>query len=328
MLRIRLATALVAVLALAACSQADTLTGPGGTGTRDTPVPGGPRDSGLPGGSSGGGDTTSTNPGDTTSTNPGDTTTTNPVDTVGAGDPVGNGTWTTPPGAPTTPVPVDPNVFEPAGGGGAGTTGSSTALVFKTSGAGLYGVGTCGSNGFWTDPNGNVFGPRNPNCIDYGSDGGPGNSGNGQCITSVNGEPGLWVNPGGQETHPFHSKCAVLGQTTTSLTLSFAPQGQIFDANDGTGSRVMNFYSSGVVVAQLVYDGVAGTTTGVGLLAGSDNASPSHPWTVFFGQPALSYSTGLANGDLIDAVTSGGVEVVACSTAIGCSLVTLQVTLE
>jgi hypothetical protein len=315
--RFRFATALIAVLALTACSEADTLTGPTGTGTRDTPVPDGPRDTGFPGGSSGG---------DTTSTNPGDTTSTNPPDTTGAGDPVTNGTWTTPDGAPTTIQPLDPTIYDEGGNGTAGTSGSSTTLVFKTSGAGIYGVGTCGANGFWTDPDGNVFGPHNPNCLDYGSSG-AGNKGLGQCTISGSGEPGLWVNPGGQTTHPFHSKCLRVGPTITSLALTFAPQAQIFDANDGSGNRVMNFYSSGVVVAQLIYDGIANTTTGVGLLLGHDNAIPANTWSVFFGQPALSFSTGLVNGDLIGALTSGGVEVVACNTAIGCSLVTLQVTL-
>ena len=59
---------------------------------------------------------------------------------------------------------------------------------------------------------------------------------------------------------------------------------------------------------------------------GSDNASPANTWTIFFGQPALSYPGGLANGDLIGDMTGSGVEVVACSTVIGCSLVTLQLT--
>jgi hypothetical protein len=315
MARFRFVTALVAVLALAACSDSDQLAGPSGPGTRDTPSTG-PRDDGTPGGTSGGGDTTTTTPGDTTTTNPSDTT--------GAGDPVTNGTWTNPDS--TTIQPVDPGVFDPAGGGSAGSTGTSTALIFKTSGSGLYGVGTCGPNGMWTDPAGNVFGPHNPNCIDYGSTG-TGNNGNGTCTTSPSGQPGLWINPGGQSTHPFHSKCARTGVSTTALALTFAPQAQIFDANDGSGDRVMNFYSGGVVVAQLIYDGNAGTTTGAGLLLGSDNASPANTWTVFFGQPSLSYPGGLANGDLIDAMTSGGVEVVACSTAIGCSLVTLDLTL-
>ena len=317
MSRLRLATAMLAALALTACSKGDSLTGPTGTGTRDTPVPGGPRDGGLPG-TSGGGDTTSTSPGDTTSTNPPDTT--------GAGDPVSNGTWITPDS--TVIQPVDPGTYTPAGSGGASTSGSSTALIFKTSGSGLYGAGTCGPNGFWTDPNGNIFGPNNPNRLDYSSDGGAGNNCKGQCVTSSSGQPGLWINPGGQETHPFHSKCLRTGTTTTALALSFAPQAQLFDATDGSGNRAMNFYTSGVVVAQLLYSGASNTTSGSGMLVGSDNASPAHTWTVFFGQPALSYTTGLANGDLIGAMTGAGVEVVACNTAIGCSLVTLQLTLN
>ena len=323
MSRFRFATALIAVLALTACSESDSLSGPSGP-TRDTPVPGGPRDTGMPPGTSGGGDTTTTNPGDTTGTNPGDTTATNPADTTGAGDPVNNGTWTNPDS--TTIQPVDPTTYDPTESGSAGTSGTSTPLLFKTSGSGLYGVGTCGPKGMWTDPAGNVFGPNNPNCIDYGSSG-TGNNGKGTCTTSPSGQPGLWLNPGGQATHPFHSKCARTGPTISTLALSFAPQAQIFDANDGTGNRVMNFYSGGVVVAQLLYDGTSNTTTGAGLLLGSDNASPANTWSVFFGQPALSYTTGLVNGDLIDAMTSTGVEVVACNTAIGCSLVTLQLTL-
>jgi hypothetical protein len=276
-------------------------------------LPGGPRTPGFPGGSSGGGDTTTT-----------DTTGTPPADTTGAGDPVNNGTWSSPDSTPPVIQPLDPNTFDPTGSGSAGTTGSSTTLIFKTSGSGLYGIGSCGPKGFWTDPDGNVFGPNNPNCIDYGSDGGPGNNGNGQCITSSDGLPGLWVNPGGQETHPFHSQCARTGATTTALTLSFAPQAQLFDANDGSGDRALNFYSNGAAVAQLIYDGASNTTTGAGMLIGTDNASPANTWTVDFSQPSLSYTSGLANGDLIAAMTGGGVQVVACSTPVGCFLVTLQ----
>ena len=159
MSRFRFATALIAVLALTACNESDS-TGPSSPGTHDTPVPDGPRNPG-PGGSSGGGDTTTTNPGDTT--------TTNPADTTGAGDPVTNGIWTNPDS--TTIQPVDPTSLRSDGERTAGTSGTSTALIFKTSGSGLYGVGTCGPNGMWTDPAGNVFGPNNPNCIDYGSTG-------------------------------------------------------------------------------------------------------------------------------------------------------------
>jgi hypothetical protein len=303
--RLSLAAALVAALALSACTQAaDSLTSPSG-------IPG------LPG-TSGGGTTSSGTPGDTTST---------PIDTAAAGDPINNGTWTPPDSTnPPTIVPVDPTAYDPAGSGSAGTSGSSTALVFNASGSGLYGVGTCGPKGFWTDPAGNVFGPNNPNCLNYGTSG-TGNNGLGQCTTSASGQPGLWINPGGQSTHPFHSKCLATGATTTSLALSFAPQAQLFDANDGSGNRVLNFYSSGSVVAQLLYDGTTNTTTGAGILVGTDNAAPARTWTVYFAQPALSYTSGLVNGNLIADMTGAGVQVVACSTNIGCSLVTLAVTL-
>ena len=312
MYRLCLTLAVVALLASAACSDPDATSSPTGPGTRDTLVPGGPREPFPPGSGGPGGDTTSPPP---------------PSDTTGAGDPVNNGTWSSPDGTPPPIQPVDPTVYDTAGSGTGGTTGGSTTLVFKTSGTGLYGFGTCGPNGMWTDPEGNVFGPHNPNCIDYGSDGGPGNNGTGQCVTSSDGFPGLWINPGGQETHPFHSKCARTGSTTTTLVLTFPEPAQVFDANDGTGNRVMNFYSAGVPVAQLIYDGGSDITTGAGILIGSDNATPANMWTIYFGQPALSYTTGLVNGDLIAGMTGSGVEVVACNTAIGCSLVTLRVSL-
>jgi hypothetical protein len=82
-----------------------------------------------------------------------------------------------------------------------------------------------------------------------------------------------------------------------------------------------------VPVAQLIYHGGSGTTSGAGILIGTDNASPENTWTVYFGQPALNYTSGLANGDLIGEMTGAGVQVVACSTPIGCSLVTLQLSL-
>ena len=82
-----------------------------------------------------------------------------------------------------------------------------------------------------------------------------------------------------------------------------------------------------MVGAQLRYDGLTNTTVGAGILLGSDNASPTRTWTIFFGQPALELHGAVSpNGDLIDDVTGAGVEVMACSTEIGCSLVTLQLT--
>jgi hypothetical protein len=49
--------------------------------------------------------------------------------------------------------------------------------------------------------------------------------------------------------------------------------------------------------------------------------------SIAFAQPALNYTGSLANGDLISALQSLGVQVVACSTTVGCSLVTLKLAL-
>jgi hypothetical protein len=305
MSRSRLTLVLLTLALLTACKDSENLVGP----TRDLP---GDNNSGS------GSDTTST-PGDTTST---------PIDSAAAGDPVNNGIWTSPDGTTPTIEDLDPGTYTPAGDGTAGTSGSSTALLFNTSGSGQYGIGTCGPNGYWTDPDGNVFGPHNPNCLAYGTDGAAGRNGKGICVTSDDGFPGLWINPGGHETSPFHSQCVQVGITTTSLSLSFGQQAQLFEATDASGSRALNFYESGQVVAQLVYDGNAGTTSGAGILLGSDNGSPTRTWSIYFAQPALDYTTGFANGDLIDAITGTGLEVIACNTEIGCSVVTLQLTLQ
>jgi hypothetical protein len=76
-------------------------------------------------------------------------------------------------------------------------------------------------------------------------------------------------------------------------------------------------------VAQLVYHGVAGDyTTGAGVLTGTDGSAAT--WTIDFSQTALNYTTGLTNGDLIDVLTSSGTQAIACQAAVGCSLITLK----
>ena len=40
---------------------------------------------------------------------------------------------------------------------------------------------------------------------------------------------------------------------------------------------------------------------------------------------ALNFTGGIANGDVITALRGSGVEVIACNTTVGCSLVTLQI---
>jgi hypothetical protein len=242
-----------------------------------------------------------------------------------SGDPVTNGAWPNPDGTTSTPQPLDTTVYTPSGSGSASSGGLSTALLFQTSGAGRYNLGTCGANGTWTDPQGNVYGPHNPNCLAYYSDGRPGTNNKGQCVSSPEGYAGLWLNPSGHPTSPYHPKCLGLGAPTLSLALDFPAQAELYTANDGSGSRILNFSSGDTVDAQLVYHGTAdGTTTGAGVLVGTDKVVPARTWSIGFAQPALNYTGGVTNGDLIAALQDSGVEVVACSAAVGCSLVTLK----
>jgi hypothetical protein len=105
--------------------------------------------------------------------------------------------------------------------------------------------------------------------------------------------------------------------------MSFPAQAELYLAKDGSGGSVLNFTFGGVTQAtQLIYDSVAGTTTGAGVLVGTDNLW--HTWSIGFSQPALNYTEGASNGDLISELRSSGLQVVACSTEIGCSLVTLE----
>jgi len=226
---------------------------------------------------------------------------------------------------PTTSIqPVDPTVFTPSDTGSAANVGTSTAVVFATSGVAQYGNGTCGANGTWTDSLGTVHGAHDSHCIAYWSDGRAGNNGKGQCVSSPAGYPGLWLNPAGNPTSPYHTKCLELGATTSTLSLSFPAQATVYTANDGSGRQVLDFDAGGTTVAQLVYQGTASDyTTGAGVLSGTDGSAT---WTIDFSQTALNYTGGLANGNVIDAATTAGIEVVACEATVGCSLITLKLT--
>ena len=222
--------------------------------------------------------------------------------------------------------PIDTTVFAPSGTGTAANTGGTTSLSFATSGTAQLGNGTCGANGVWTDSLGNVSGPNNPNCIAYFSDGRPGNNHKGQCVTSSQGYPGLWLNPQLHPTEPYQTNCLQLGTTTFAVVLSFPASATAYAANDGSGQRVLDFTTGGNAVAQLVYHGTTNDyTTGAGVLTGSDNTSAT--WTIDFSQPAVNWTTGLTNGDMIGALTTTGVQVVACQGTNGCSMVTLKLTL-
>jgi hypothetical protein len=285
---------LVVMLAVAGCGKdgGNDITGPGGTGGGGT---------GGGGGGGGGGGTVNS-------------------------DPTDNGGWPNPDGTTPTPTPVDTSVYEPpTDPGSAGSDGTSTAILFQTSGAARYGLGTCGANGTWTAPNGQQYGPYNPNCILYASDSTAGTNGKGMCVTSDDGDPGLWLNPQMHPTSPYHTKCLRLGEASTALALSFPAQAELYTAKDGSGGKILNFVSGGTVVAQLIYDPATDATTGSGVLVGHDGSVPWHFWSIGFGQPALNFTGALTNGDVIAGLMGSGVEVVACSTAVGCSLVTLEI---
>ena len=255
---------------------------------------------------------------------------TGPSDPSGGGtvnsDPIPNGNWPNPDGTVPTIQPIDSAVYTPTDTVSANIGDTTTTLLFQTSGAARYNLGTCGANGTWTAPDGTKYGPHNPNCLAYTSDGTAGNNNKGQCVTSPQGYAGLWLNSQGHATSPYHPNCLKVGSTTTTLALSFPAQAELYLANDGSGSSILNFTLSGVTQAQLMYHGTAdGTTTGAGVLIGTDNASPARVWSIGFSQPALNYAGGVANGDLISALGSSGVQVVACSTMVGCSLITLRI---
>ena len=94
---------------------------------------------------------------------------------------------------------------------------------------------------------------------------GPGNNGKWHCALSAQGFPGLWVNAVGHGTSPYSPKCLDRGTSSTTLTLSFSAQAELFQATDGSGGSMLNFTSGGVTQAQLIYHGTAAdSTTGAG----------------------------------------------------------------
>jgi hypothetical protein len=240
-------------------------------------------------------------------------------------DPIPNGSWPNPDGTVPTVQPIDSTVYTPTDTLSANIGDTTRALLFQTSGAARYNIGTCSANGTWTAPNGSKYGPHNPNCLSYRTSG-PGNNGKGHCVASPEGYPGLWLNAVGHGTSPYNPKCLERGAPTTTLALSFSVQAELFQATDGSGGSMLNFTSGGVTQAQLIYHGTAeDTTTGAGVLLGTDNASPARTWSIGFSQPALNFTGGATNGDLITALSTTGVEVVACNTAVGCSTITLKI---
>jgi hypothetical protein len=263
-------------------------------------------------------------------TSPGDGVSTGAPGSLGNDPSVSDDNWTNPDGSIPQIVPIDPAVDEQTGTGTVGVGGSVTSLVFETSGTARFNEGTCsgsvsnGTDGTWTDADGVSHGAHNANCLGYFSDGRVGNNGKGTCVTSPEGYAGLWLNPGGHATSPYHSKCLQKGATTSGFALTFTAQAIIYTTNDGTGTRTLDFDQGDSTVAQLVYHGSDDTTTGAGVLRATDNGAMTRTWTIGLAQPALNYQGGAANGDMIAELQGAGVPVVGCNPTLGCAMVTLQ----
>ncbi|MGE5091272.1 MAG: hypothetical protein ACM3OH_03800 [Bacillota bacterium] len=259
-----------------------------------------------------------------------------PGDTTGTGSTGGTGTGTgaggdgDPIGPPAPPpiVSVDPTVYALTLSGSFTSTGTATGVLFLTTGNAMWNVGTCtgnvalGTDGTWVTSSG-TSAPHNPNCIAYWSNGHSGANGKGICTFTSQGYIGLWLNPGGHRTSPYHTKCLETGTVISSLTLTFTQAATLYTANDGSGRKILDFSDGTGVTGQLVYTGTtADYTTGTGSITATDGDGGT--WTLDLTQAAFFWYTGAVNGDVISQLQSPGVEAVACNATVGCVLTTVQ----
>jgi hypothetical protein len=250
---------------------------------------------------------------------------------TGTGTGTGTGIAGDPPGPPPPPpiVTVDPGVYALTLTGSFSSTGTTTGILFLTSGNAMWNVGTCtgsvalGTDGTWVTSSGSSA-PHNPNCIAYWSNGHSGANNKGICTFTSRGYIGLWLNPGGHKTSPYHTKCLETGTVSTTLTLSFTQAATLYTANDGTGKKILDFSDGSGVTGQLVYTGSATDyTTGTGTITATDGDGGA--WTMDLSQTAFYWYTGAVNGDVIAQLQSGGVQAVACNAAVGCVLATVVI---
>lgn len=297
--------ALTLAVAAAACSRPAPL-GPGlsggtGAGTGTGSGTGGSTDDGTGGGTGGGG----TGGGGITD-----------------GDPEG-------PPPPPPIVAIDPSVFNTTLTGSFSSSGTTTGIIFLTTGKAKWNVGTCtgnvalGTDGTWVTSTGSSA-PHNPNCIAWWSNGHSGARGKGICTFTSLGYIGLWLNPGGHRTSPYHTKCLQTGTVSSSLTLTFTQAVTLYTANDGSGKKILDFSGGTGVAGQLVY--VSSTddyTTGTGVITATDGSGGT--WTMDLSQDAFYWYTGVVNGDVIGELQGPGVDAVACNAAVGCVIATVQI---
>lgn len=246
--------------------------------------------------------------------------------------PTGTTAPSDPEGAPVPPpiVPVDPTVYALTLSGSFTSSGTATGVLFLTSGSAMWNDGICtgdvalGTDGTWVSPTGTAGSAHDARCVGYWSDGRLGTRNKGTCTATPRGFIGLWANPGGRSTSPYHTKCLMRGTVTSMMTLTFSGSATLYVANDGSGRRILNFSSGDAVTGQLVYAGTATNyTTGTGSVIATDGGGAL--WTVDLTQAAFLWYVGQVNGDVIAELQGPGVEAVACSAATGCVLLTVSV---
>ena len=250
----------------------------------------------------------------------------------GGGGGTGGGITDGDPEGPPPPPPivtVDPSVFALTLTGSFSSTGTTTGIIFLTTGKAKWNVGTCtgdvalGTDGTWVTSTGSSA-PHNPNCIAWWSNGHSGANGKGICTFTSLGYIGLWLNPGGHRTSPYHTKCLETGTVSSTLTLTFTQAATLYTANDGTGKKILDFSDGTGVTGQLVYTGTtADYTTGTGVITATDGTGGI--WTMDLSQEAFYWYTGVVNGDVVGQLQSPGVEAVACNTTVGCVLATVVI---
>jgi len=257
-----------------------------------------------------------------TGTNTGTGTGSGTTGTVTDGDPEG-------PPPPPPIVSVDPSVYNLTLSGSFSSTGTTTGVLFLTAGKAMWNVGTCtgnvalGTDGTWVTSTGSSA-PHNPNCIAYWSNGHSGANGKGICSLTSLGYIGLWLNPGGHRTSPYHTKCLETGTVSSTLTLTFTQATTLYTANDGTGKKILDFSDGTGVTGQLVYVGSTDDyTTGTGIITATDGTGGT--WTMDLTQAAFYWYTGAVNGDVIGQLQGPGVDAVACNPTVGCVLATVVI---
>jgi hypothetical protein len=196
-----------------------------------------------------------------------------------------------------------------------GIAGGIAGTYVEAGTSAKYGKGSCGAEGEWTNPAGEIVGVGHPHCLAYRS-AGAGNNGKGTCTTSKKkdgGWPGAWINTQGKETAPYHPNC-LLGDALgiQSLGVRWVDDFTIYTDNSG---KQANFGTGGGVNAgsHLHYSAATNITSGTGLINAGDDGLGDATWSIDLEQSPLNSVLGEINGDQIGLLTTGGQDVIVCS---------------